>query len=294
MNLCHRIGRFAVFFVLLSSSVYAAQLPEDSAVENPQGNLEEILNALNDSIKENKQLRDNMQTMQQALERVTVENNVLKTRIRTLEEKVTETGQDKQGARNMLEEEVEKVEKLQGQLSENERVMAELKDQTAQLKNENEELKTMLNRSILKEEKESYDRMISEVRGKSEKALEMISEDRFKTEQMKEDLENAHFILGNILFDKKNYQGAERHYQRVLESNPDHYLTHHNLGVIYDYYFRDRPIAIYHYKKYLDLKPLDEEAAEIRERVLQAELTQKVVPTQPLKLEFNQYHKENL
>jgi hypothetical protein len=68
--------------------------------------------------------------------------------------------------------------------------------------------------------------------------------------------------------------------------------VHHNLAVIYDYYLNDQPMALHHYKKYMDLEPLQKESHKIRERMLDLELLSKVVPDYPLKLDFSEYHRQ--
>lgn len=48
----------------------------------------------------------------------------------------------------------------------------------------------------------------------------------------------AHELLGEVLFQRKDLRGAEKAYLTLLALEPDHYTAHYMLGVIYSRMFR--------------------------------------------------------
>jgi len=58
-------------------------------------------------------------------------------------------------------------------------------------------------------------------------------------------------VVGNELFDQKNYKGAIQEYRNILEQNPGLYMIHKNIGNAY-YELGDYDSAIEHYELVLD------------------------------------------
>ncbi len=275
--------------------VFAAEKSKETlpaADVEKQQNIEEILDALNDALLENRKLRENMGIVQEAVERMTVDNNVLKSRIRTLEKDAEEaknavaqsaTTHDEQGA-------------TIGQLSaEKENLYDELLKREAEiteLKQGNDQLKEVLDHAILEEERQEYDRLMQDTSAKVGDMVEKLSLVNRENEKIKEELTDMYYMVGNAMFENKNYEGAIKEYKKALEWNPAHSYAHHNLAVIYDYYLDNHPKAAFHYEKYLALKPLEEEAHHIRERVIEIGLIRNAVPSYPLRLDYNEYHQK--
>ena len=53
--------------------------------------------------------------------------------------------------------------------------------------------------------------------------------------------------------------------------NPDDSGVHYNLGILYDDKLNNEPRAIKHYKKFLELVPMGEDSARVRQWILKAE-----------------------
>jgi Tfp pilus assembly protein PilF len=61
----------------------------------------------------------------------------------------------------------------------------------------------------------------------------------------------------------KNYELAIEAYKNLLKSDPRNAQAHYNLGLLYRKYKNDDTLAIYHFKKYLDLNPKANDKKEV-------------------------------
>ncbi len=251
--------------------------------------MEELLETMNDALLENRKLRENMETVQEAFERMTVENNVLKSRVRTLEKTIEEN----ELAQKRLAAEDEKQQVLMQQLQEEKETLYQtVIEKEQQIETERDrltDLKEILDRAILEEERAEYENLIRDASKKADELLGIIANLEEQKRVMNDELVEAYFILGNSFYEVKNYEGAVKQYKKVLDWNPSHGWAHHNLAIIFDYYLHDHVQARYHYERYLDVKPVDEEALKIRERVMALGLMKKLVPTDPLRIDYNEY-----
>jgi tetratricopeptide (TPR) repeat protein len=257
-----------------------------------QQNIEEILGALNDALLENRKLRENMGIIQEAVARMTVDSSVLQSRIRTLEKEAEQSKNAVAQSATSHEEQGAAISQLS---SEKENLYAELLKREAEIKElekGNEQLQEVLDHTILEEERQEYDRLMQETSAKVGDMVEKLSGVKRENEKIKEELTDLYYLMGNAMFENKNYEGAIKEYKKTLEWNPSHSYAHHNLAVIYDYYLDNHPRAAFHYEKYLALKPLDEAAHHIRERVIEIGLIRNAVPAYPLRLDYNEHHQK--
>lgn len=289
------IGLVLAMLMPLSGVALAADKEKKEAPESDaekQQNIEEILDALNDALLENRKLRENMVTIQEALERMTVDNNVLKSRIRTLEKDVEISKTEVVQSSTTREEQDAAINQLS---SEKENLYEELlkrESQIGDLEKGNENLKEVLDHAILEEERQDYDLLMRDTSEKVSGAIEKLSGVKRENEKIREELTNLYYMMGNAMFENKNYEGAIKEYKKALDWNPTHSYAHHNLAVIYDYYLDDHPKAAFHYEKYMELKPLEEAAHHIRERVIEIGLMRNAVPAYPLRLDYNEHHQK--
>ena len=65
-----------------------------------------------------------------------------------------------------------------------------------------------------------------------------------------------------------DFSGAIESYHRALEVNPRNSLAHYHLGLIYEREDRDPAAAIYHFQRFLNLRPNSENGAMIRQHIL--------------------------
>ncbi len=69
-----------------------------------------------------------------------------------------------------------------------------------------------------------------------------------------------HFLTGRNLVSQMDFQGAIDAFERALEVNPRSASAHFELGVLYDEKANDPAAAIYHYERFLKLRPNSSEA----------------------------------
>lgn len=77
-----------------------------------------------------------------------------------------------------------------------------------------------------------------------------------------------HFLEGRSRVNALDYAGAIESFEKALEANPQSASAHFELGWLYDQKEPDAATAIYHYQKYLALRPKAENAESVKERIL--------------------------
>lgn len=103
----------------------------------------------------------------------------------------------------------------------------------------------------------------------------------------------SHFLAGKSRVSSMDFKGAIESFSKAVEVNPRSGAAHLELGWLYDQKESDPAAAIYHYNKYLRLRPNADNADTIRTRVLacKQELARTVSlgpVTQSLQKEFEQ------
>lgn len=73
----------------------------------------------------------------------------------------------------------------------------------------------------------------------------------------------AYNNLGEVYRRMKEMKKAEQAYQKALEINPKYADAHYNIGTFYDSILRNPQKAVFHYRKYLELKPASPEAVQV-------------------------------
>ena len=107
-----------------------------------------------------------------------------------------------------------------------------------------------------------------------------------------------HFLNGRSLVNAMDYQGAINAFDKALEVNPHSASAHFELGWLYADRASDPAAAIYHYQRYLELRPGAENAETIGQHIfrLKQELAKAVLPmptTPGIQREFEQLASEN-
>jgi len=107
-----------------------------------------------------------------------------------------------------------------------------------------------------------------------------------------------HYRLGKARVNSMDYVGAIEAFQRALEVNPRSASAHFELGWLYDVKVPDPAAAVYHYERYLKLRPRAENADIVRQRIqaCKQELARTVLPlpiSPGLQRELEQLVEEN-
>lgn len=79
-----------------------------------------------------------------------------------------------------------------------------------------------------------------------------------------------HFITGKSRSSALDYKGAIVAFEKALENNPASASAHFELGYLFDQKLPDPAAAIYHYERYLQLRPKAWNAEVVRERIFSA------------------------
>lgn len=108
-----------------------------------------------------------------------------------------------------------------------------------------------------------------------QKTIDLLSRiDAFneQDEKLRGDAAKAHYNMGNIYFEKGEYEIAAREYYQAVTLMPNDPDAHYNLAFVSSQYLNDYKTALEHYKMYLYLKPDAQDRDQIKEKIVQAQL----------------------
>ncbi len=71
----------------------------------------------------------------------------------------------------------------------------------------------------------------------------------------------------------EDVDGAIRWCEKALRRRPDSALAHRELGLMYDHYRQEYVLALYHYGRYLELRPAADDRAEVEQMIQHARLS---------------------
>src|SRR5215471_17595158 len=77
-----------------------------------------------------------------------------------------------------------------------------------------------------------------------------------------------HFLAGKSRVNSLDYQGAVESFEKALVANPYSGSAHFELACLFENREPDPAAAIYHYQKYLALKPKAENAEIVRQHIM--------------------------
>ena len=261
--------------------------------KNGNVDIDRLLKTVNDTLSENRTLRKNMATVQESFERQAIENNVLKSRLRNLERRADEKDKEKAEILKDFNQRQRQIDKLR---DENESKLERLVEQGKKLndlKAEIGRLEDKLGEAILESERDEFKHKIETLKESTNQAIQELAKAKYLQAQYQDELGQSYYRMGNILFEQKNYNKAAENYEKALDYNPQLSYAHHNLGVIQDYYLNNNPEALKHYKIFLQMDPQDSSVDRIRERMVELELQKNLIPQNPLKLDYTEFHKKS-
>lgn len=90
--------------------------------------------------------------------------------------------------------------------------------------------------------------------------------------RLREDAAKAHYNMGNIYFEKGQYEIAVREYYQAVTLMPNDPDTHYNLAFVSGEHLKDFKTALKHYKMYLYLNPEASDKKFVNEKIMQAQL----------------------
>ncbi len=113
-----------------------------------------------------------------------------------------------------------------------------------------------------------------------------------------EEEKEPHFLTGKSRVNAMDYQGAIESFEKALEVNPNSAAAHLELGVLFEQRESDPAAAIYHFERYLRLRPSAPNDEMVRQQILacKQELARTVSlgpVTQTLQSAFEKMNAEN-
>ncbi|MBF0479543.1 MAG: tetratricopeptide repeat protein [Candidatus Omnitrophica bacterium] len=103
-----------------------------------------------------------------------------------------------------------------------------------------------------------------------------------KDEKLGMDAARAHYNMGNIYFQRGEYEIAAREYYQAVTLMPDDPDAHYNLAFVSGEYLHDYKTALKHYKMYLYLNPNSKDKPFVDGKVTDAELQLRSMVDSPL------------
>ena len=126
------------------------------------------------------------------------------------------------------------------------------------------------------------DREVKEREIKTVDLLTRIDAFAEQDERLRMDAAKAHYNMGNIYFQKGEYEIAAREYYQAVTLMPNDPDVHYNLAFVSGQHLRDFQTALKHYKMYLYLNPNAKDARFVKRKINEAELTLRAITDSPL------------
>lgn len=257
---------------------------------------EKLLSTLNEALKENRKMRQEMQELRAASEKLLMERNEVARQVQQIQQVVSykdrEMGQKVAAANEQAaaaRKELEELKKNSGDAVNNRQG---LEKKLAELEKANQEMAKLLENTVGKTGPPSAEALAQRDEEAVKKAVTLVSGLNVENVELKERLVGSYFDLGNIYYDLGRYPQAIAQYKRALSLNPYLAWAHHNLAVIYDYRLGEMKEAKYHYQQYLNLKPSGEKANEVQMRLWDVQQLSRLEPGEPLKSDFKRTQKQ--
>lgn len=181
--------------------------------------------------------------------------------------------------REQLVKEIRRVENL------NKKYTKEIEDIKSLLaeKDDNfqKRIKQLEDKISMQNDQKSKEAAIEEYNKQTSKELEMKTSEMLskgadlnpEDQQFKEELAKAHYNMGNIYFERGEYQRAVVEYYQAVDLTPNDADVHYNLAFVSGEYLGDQETSLKHYQWYLYLRPKADDANAVKERMLQAKLS---------------------
>jgi len=148
---------------------------------------------------------------------------------------------------------------------------SEAESMISMLNGEIKELKTR--NAELEKEAEGKRQAAKKLERKTESDKELPAELARKVNKERLDM---HYNMA-VVYDKNGmYKDAEREYLKCLEIDPNDADVHYNLGILYDDKLNNDHRAANHYKKFLELRPMGDNATQVRVWLTRIELEDRV------------------
>lgn len=281
---------FAFSVQAAESSVPVAGSKNISGSSNSGGS-EALLQTLDETLAENRKLKEQLKQAESRNSQSTKETELLKSQVRTLQKQQAErldlNNQTSEKLRSQLKELKKENKKLEESLMKTDKAKDENLKAISDLKAKILSLENTAKRAIPESQKRDLLEKIESANSAEKKAYMELVDSLRANENFKKELGQNYYRLGNMNFELQRYKKAAEYYQMSLALTPNDPATNYNLAVVSDFYLNDQLSAMDYYKRYLIASPNDEAAKKVQERLLELELGQLVVPPAPLDKDYH-------
>ncbi len=230
---------------------------------------------LKKAIEENEKLNSQTRELQSQIDQLKNESTSTQEQFQQLKSERDDFAKNIETVRNANRKYSQDIKKLETNLqtlqeSHDEAVQQneKMEERLASAKNSQSSVSTM-------EEDSAPSVTSEEVKSREEKTVDLLSRiDAFKETdaKLKDDSAKAHFNMGNIYFQKGEYELAAREFYQAVTLMPNDPDAHYNLAFVSSEYLKDYKTALEHYKMYLYLKPDAKDVYLVNEKITNAKL----------------------
>ena len=275
---------------LIVETAAEGKKPAVGAAAEGEQSVDKLLATLNEALKENRKMRQEMQNLRDASGKLMAERNDIARQAQQIQQtgtqKERELNKKVADAKEQAETALKEAETLKKANGEAAAGRQELEKKIEDLNKANEEMKKNAENPGAGPARDEDIALAEKTEQEIKRAVGLVSGLNVENIELKERLVGSYFDLGNIYYDLGRYQEAIVQYEHALHLNPNLVWAHHNLAIIYDYRLNDIDRAIYYYRKYMSLKPPEEEAHEEKMRLWDMEQLSRLEPDEPLKKDF--------
>ncbi|MBF0521707.1 MAG: tetratricopeptide repeat protein [Candidatus Omnitrophica bacterium] len=280
--------RFLIISLFIFIFVFAASLRAQAQTD--ENKVAEINNSLKNVIEENQSLSTKNKDLAAQIEK-------LKQEQADYQDQYNQLSQDRDDKSDTLKRYKDSNQKYSKEIQKLEKQVEELEVAKKQNDRKAEELQSELllyredaakkssDDQLASASQESAKQTVQDVKAREEKTLDLLSKIDAFTEQdeaLRKDSAKAHYNMGNIYFQKGEFEIAAREYYQAVTLMPDDPDAHYNLAFVSGENLKDYRTALKHYQMYLYLKPNADDAAFVREKILAAQMVLKSAVDSPL------------
>ncbi len=279
-----------VFLLFMIGSAIAAEAPhplpsksaapaklsvdaKDGSVKEKQ--IVELDKSLKNIIEENERLIKQNQELAGQVSRIQTENEVAQNKYSDLQKEHADLTQSIRTVKNDNRKYSQEVKRLESDLQELEgrekEYSSKAKDLQDQLVKQSQPSENDASAASSSTPSVTNDQVVS----RESKTTDLLSKiDAFNeaNENLKMDSAKAHYNMGNIYFEKGEYELAAREYYQAVTLMPNDPDAHFNLALISSDYLQDFDTALKHFQMYLYLNPKAQDASFVESKILEANM----------------------
>ena len=285
--------KYAVCLYLLTFNVVSVNADEQLVKKSNKGDFSrekqilEINKNLKKLIEENQKLVDANSHLEKQVAKLKNENSSSSNRYNKLKKDRDGLSESIAKVRSTNRRYSKKIKRLKGEVlklkvSKDElmqEVLAQQEDIQEKVKDDSVDEEIMLLAAVTSKEVKKREIQTMDL-------LEKIDAFTEEDERLKGDAAKAHYNMGNIYFQKGEYEIAAREYFQALTLMPNDPDVHYNLAFVSSEYLKDYRTALKHYKIYLYLNPQAKDASFINKQILKSELKLRSIVDSPLEKEY--------